>query len=52
MTILKSQKHISCLSVGTCQKHVQFTERSPTIYWYVKGKKLTFLNMAVLNTIE
>ena len=53
MIILKPLKHKSCLSLGTCHKYaVGFTEPTPTIYWYVQRNKLTFLNMAVLNTIQ
>ena len=36
MTILKALKHKSCLNLGTCHKHMQFTEPTPTIYWYAK----------------
>ena len=52
MTILKALKHKSCLNLGTCHKHMQFTEPTPTIYWYAKRNKLTSLNMPVLNTIQ
>ena len=53
MTILKALEHKSFLSLGTCHKHaVEFTEPSPTIYWYAQRNKLTFLNMPVLNTIQ
>ena len=52
MAILKVLKHKSFLSLGTCHKHVvQFTEPTPTIYWYGKRTKLTLLNMLVVNTI-
>ena len=53
MTTLKALKYKSCLSLGTCHKYVvQFTEPTPTIYWYAKKNKLTFLRMPVLNTIQ
>ena len=53
MTILKDLKHKSCLNLDTCHKHVvQFTERTPTIYWYAKRNKLTFLNIPALNKIQ
>ena len=52
MTILKSLKHKSCLSLGTCHKNVQFTEQTPTIYWYAERNRFTFLNMPALNTIQ
>ena len=53
MTIPKALKHKSCLSLGTCHKDiVQFTEPTPTIYWYTKRNELTSLNMQVLNTIQ
>ena len=48
MTKLKTLKHKSGLSLGTCQ----FTERTPAIYWNAKRNKLTFSNMPVLNTIQ
>ena len=45
MTILKTLKHKYCLILGTCHKYaVQFTDLTPTIYWYAKRAKLTFLN--------
>ena len=45
-------KHESCLSLCTYHKHVvQFTEPTPTIYWHVKGTKLT-CSVPVLNTIQ
>ena len=51
MTILKAIKHKFCLSLGTCHKYVvQFTNPTPTIYWYANRAKLTFLNMPILNT--
>ena len=53
MTILKDLKHKSCLSLGTCHKYVvEFTEPTPTIYWYAQRNKLTFLNMSVLNKLQ
>ena len=53
MTILKTLKHKSGLSLGTCHKHVvQFTERTPTIYWNAKYNELTFSNMPVLKAIQ
>ena len=53
MTILKTLKHKYCLSFGTCPKYVvQFTDPVPTIFWYAKRAKLTFLNMPVLHTIQ
>ena len=46
MTILKALKH------RYCHKYVvQFTDPTPTIYWYDKRAKLTFLNMPILKTI-
>ena len=49
----KSLKHRYCLSLGTFHKYVvQFTDPTPTIYWYAKRTKLTSLNMPVLNTIQ
>ena len=40
MAILKALKHKSCLSLGTCHKHVvQFTEPTLTFYWYAKRNK-------------
>ena len=51
MTILGAVKHKYCLIIGTCHKYVvQVTDTTPTIYWYAKRAKLTFLNMPVLNT--
>ena len=51
MTVLKAIKHKFCLSLGTCHKYVvQFTNPTPTIYWYANRAKLTFLNMPILNT--
>ena len=42
MTILKALKHKYCLILGTCHKYaVQFTDLTPTIYWYAKRAKLT-----------
>ena len=42
MTILKTLKHKYCLSLGTCHKYVvQFTDPTPTIFWYAKRAKLT-----------
>ena len=52
MTIQKSLKLKSYLSLGLCHKHVQFTEPIPKIYWYTKRNKLTSLNMPVLNAIQ
>ena len=50
MTILKVLKHKYCLSLGKCRKYVvQFTDPTPTIYWYAQRAKLTFLNMPVRN---
>ena len=38
----KAPKHKHCLILGTCYKHVgQFTDLTPTIYWYAKRAKLT-----------
>ena len=52
MTISKALKHILCLSLGTCHKYVvQFTDPTPTMYWYANRAKLTFLNTPILNTI-
>ena len=46
-------KHKYCLSLGTCHKYVvQFTDPSPTIFWYAKKAKLIFLNMPALHTIQ
>ena len=51
MTILKAIKHKFCLSLGTFHKYVvQFTNPTPTIYWYASRGKLIFLNMPILNT--
>ena len=51
--MLKALKHKYCLSLGTCHKYVvQFTDPTPTIYWYAKRAKLTFLNMPILNTMQ
>ena len=37
-------------SLGTCQRYVaQFTDLTPTIFWYAKRAKSTFLNMSVLH---
>ena len=45
MTILKAFKRKYCLSLGTCHKYVmQFTDPTPTVYWYAKRAKLTFYN--------
>ena len=52
MAILKALKRKSFLSLSTCHKHVQFTERTPAICWYAKRNKLTFLMMPVLNTVQ
>ena len=53
MTILKAVKYKYRLSLGTCHTYVvQFTDPAPTIYWYAKRAKLTFLNVPVLNTIQ
>ena len=55
MRILKALKHKSCLSLGTCHKHVaQLTEPTSTteFFWYAKRNKLTSLSMPVLNTVE
>ena len=39
--------------LGTCHKYVvQFTDLTPTNYWYDKRVKLTFLNMPILNAIQ
>ena len=32
-------------------KSAQFTDPTPTNYWYAKRVKLTFLNVPILNTI-
>ena len=51
--ILKTVKHKYCHSSGTCHKYVvQFTDPTPTIFWYVKRAKLTILNMPVLHAIQ
>ena len=43
MTILKALKHKYYLILGTYPKYVvQFTDPTPTIYWYVKRAKLDF----------
>ena len=53
MTILKTLKHKYCLSLGTCHKYVvQFTDPTPTIFWYAKRAKLTFLNMPALHAVQ
>ena len=53
MTILKALKHKYCLTLGTYHKYVvHFIEPSPTIYWYAKIIKFTFLDTPVLNTIN
>ena len=53
MTILKKVlKHKSCLRLGTCHKHVQFTGQTPTSYWYAKRNELTFSNMPAVNTVQ
>ena len=42
MTILKTLKHKYCLSLSTCHKYaVQFTDPTPTTFWYAKRAKLT-----------
>ena len=51
MAILKAFKHKYCLSLGTCHNVLQFTDPTPTIYWYAKRAKLT-LNMPVYNSIK
>ena len=52
MTIIKTLKHKSCLSSDTYHKYiVEFIEPTPTIYWYAKRNKLTFLNMPVVPNI-
>ena len=53
MKILKTPKHKYYLNLGTYHKYVvQFTDPSPTLFWYAKRAKLTFLNMPVLHTIQ
>ena len=40
MTILKTLKHKYCLSLSTCHKYaVQFTDPTPTTFWYAKRAK-------------
>ena len=53
MIILNALKHKSRLTLSTCHRYVvEFTEPTPTTYWYAQKNKLTFLNMPVLNTIQ
>ena len=53
MTILKTLKRKYCLSLGTRHKYVvQFTDPTPTIFWYAERARLTFLNMPALHGIQ
>ena len=55
MTIQKRSNINIAFNLGTCHKYVvQFTDPTPTNYWYVKRVKLTFLNTPILklNTIQ
>ena len=55
MTIQKRSNINIALDLGTCHNNVvQFTDPTPTNYWYAKRVKLTFLNMPILklNTIQ
>ena len=53
MTIQKRSNINIASDLGTYHEYdVQFTDPTPTIYWYAKIVKLTFLNMPVLNSIQ
>ena len=46
MTIQKRSNINIASDLGTYHEYdVQFTDPTPTIYWYAKRVKLTFLNM-------
>ena len=53
MTTQKRSNINIASDLGTYHEYdMQFTDPTPTIYWYAKRVKLTFLNMPVLNSIQ